>query len=172
MVVVPGLCALVKSQQDGNSSDSYINELQKINLEPVVIPALAFTFINSDRLLLCLQQFDKYGSLIFTSSRVVEAVVNALNLVDKAEREKILSEWRRKRNFVVGETTSNMAESKLQIVCSGQISGSAKALVSIILEQTDLPTLPFLYPCSNLANDDILTLNEHGKFGKFLLKRN
>lgn len=161
MVIVSGLCALIKSQQDTDSNNSYIEELRKSDLEPVAISALSFQYINSDDLLNYLLQFDKFGGIIFTSPRVVKAIANALDQCNEVNKDEILSNWRKKKNFAVGETTTNIAMSMLQFICSGQKSGNAKALVSLILEQIHPPTLPFLYPCSNLAKDDISSLNNH-----------
>lgn len=148
---------IFKSESD--STDVYAEELQRHFFNPIFVPTLAFGFKNLEKLHAKLQHPDDYEGLIFTSPRCVEAVVKAL------ENTEMPGGWKMLHNYAVGEVTHNMAMNELQqMFTQGKQTGNARALAEFIIDNHDGDKeLPFLLPCSNLAQDTLnLKLREVG----------
>lgn len=146
-------------KSESESTDVYAEELQRHFFNPIFIPTLSFGFKNLDKLHAKLQHPDDYEGIIFTSPRCVEAVEKSL---DKAEMP---GGWKMLHNYAVGEVTHNLALSDLQqLFTQGKQTGNARALAEFIIDNHDgSKDLPFLLPCSNLAQDTLnLKLREDG----------
>ncbi|XP_035206739.1 uroporphyrinogen-III synthase-like isoform X4 [Stegodyphus dumicola] len=117
---------LFKTEAGGTSRDDYVEILQKSGIVAKVISPLTFAFINEEKLGISLKNPKDFSGIIFTSKRAVEAVSGVLKKCDKS----IISEWKYKTNFAVGESTSDLAH-------------------YVPLEK------PLLFPCSNKRQDTI-----------------
>ncbi|XP_076372242.1 uroporphyrinogen-III synthase-like isoform X2 [Tachypleus tridentatus] len=139
----------------GESGRSYKFCLKTLGIHPVIIPVLLFQFANLEELRACLKR--EYSGIVFTSQRAVEAVTCAMSVLTDEEREELLSKWRSKLTFVVGEATALTAETSLGLDTIGKESGNAGDLVPVILRQL-IPckeSKTLLFPCGNLRKDSI-----------------
>uniref|UniRef100_D3TQC3 Uroporphyrinogen-III synthase n=2 Tax=Glossina TaxID=44049 RepID=D3TQC3_GLOMM len=146
-------------KSESESTDVYAEELHRHYFNPIFVPTLSFGFKNLDKLNAKLQHPDDYSGLIFTSPRCVEAVCKAL------KNNELPGAWKMLHNYAVGEVTHNLAMSDLQqLFTHGKQTGTARSLAEFIIETFDGgKDLPFLLPCSNLAQDTLnLKLHEAG----------
>lgn len=146
---------------ESESNEEYVKELSRHHLNAVFVPVIIFAFKNLEKLYANLQHPHKYAGLIFTSPRGVDAVVKALQTNDT----QLHDSWKMLHNYSVGEVTHNLALGELnQLFTQGKKSGNASALADFIIETFDgRKDLPFLLPCSNLAQDTMyVKLTEHG----------
>lgn len=150
---------IFKSESETN--DEYAKELNRHHLNALFVPVITFGFKNLEKFYAKLQNPDDYSGLIFTSPRGIDAVVKSLQKCGS----KLSGSWKMLHNYSVGEVTHNMALGELdQLFTHGKKSGNASALADFIIETFDgAKDLPFLLPCSNLAQDTMyVKLTEHG----------
>lgn len=140
---------LFKSESDG--PDKFADLLRESNFDVRSIACLSFQFKNIDLLLKKLNKADDYEGIIFTSPRSVEAVRKATETQSGA-----LDSWKKKSNYSVGDSTSELALSFLHLEPKGKESGNAQRLANLIIsdcesKRTILKTL--LFPSGNLKLD-------------------
>lgn len=126
---------------------------------PVSIPVLSFKFDNQEELSQKLQDPNRYGGMVMTSQRAVEALeLCVANLVSQEvwinELEKL---WKEKPIFIVGKATAKAVKDKLGLQCKGDDAGSAEALVPFILQSFTPDSNTLLFPCGNLRRETIPT---------------
>lgn len=151
---------IFKSETESN--EEYAKELRQHHLNAVFVPVITFGFKSLENLYAKLQRPDDFAGLIFTSPRGVDAVIKSLQGHDT---QSLLSSWKMLHNYAVGEVTHNKALSELdQLFTHGKKSGNANNLADFIIETFDgSKSLPFLLPCSNVAQDTMYTrLTEYG----------
>ncbi|XP_035206737.1 uroporphyrinogen-III synthase-like isoform X2 [Stegodyphus dumicola] len=142
---------LFKTEAGGTSRDDYVEILQKSGIVAKVISPLTFAFINEEKLGISLKNPKDFSGIIFTSKRAVEAVSGVLKKCDKS----IISEWKYKTNFAVGESTSDLARTVLDLHTVGKDCGSSEKLCSLIKSNYVPLEKPLLFPCSNKRQDTI-----------------
>lgn len=148
---------LLKSESEG--PDKFVEALEEKNFDVRSITCLDFQFISLDELKIKLDDADQYEGIIFTSPRAVHAVHKAIG-----EKSEDLTSWKQKNNFAVGDSTSELAKSLLNVDTTGQQSGNAKNLASFVIESVkEKSTKPFLFPSGNLRQETLeKSLNESG----------
>ncbi|KAE8284164.1 Uroporphyrinogen-III synthase [Larimichthys crocea] len=128
---------LLKEPRDGESGpDPYIKELASYGHKATLIPVLTFKFVSLNTLSDTLFRPEKYGGLVFTSPRAVDAVKMCL------EDEKIRKEWdnivkdkwNTKSVYVVGKTTAALVKN-LGLNPLGEDTGTAEVLSRVIIER-------------------------------------
>lgn len=136
---------LIKSESDG--PDKFATVLEENNFHVFSIFCINFQFKNLEVLRDKLAKTDDYEGIVFTSPRAVHGVHKAT--------EGKLSGWSDKRNFCVGEATSELVESLLGLKAEGEQSGNAQKLAEIMISShTKEPFLKlFLFPSGNLKQD-------------------
>lgn len=148
---------VVLFQGDASENDNkYVNMLSESGIYVKNIPTLSFNFVNAEKLKNCLENADDYGGIIFTSSRAVNAVAFSLT------SNSCLEKWKDKFIFSVGQATSEMAQSLLNLETCGSDSGNSENLCEIILQKCEKYNKPLLFPCSNIRKNTIPdTLSKH-----------
>lgn len=138
---------LFKSESDG--PDKFVQLLEESDYEVRSINCLNFQFKNLESLCEEIQKVDAYEGMIFTSQRAIQAVSKATE-----SDPKQLVRLQEKKNYSVGESTSESAKNLLRIDTKGNESGNAQALASLIVanHQSKKPK-PFLFPSGNLKQD-------------------
>lgn len=136
---------LFKSESDG--PDKFAKLLEDNNFDVRAIACLDFQFKNSKLLSEKLSSAEDYAGLIFTSQRAVRAVDKAV------ERRAVLADWAGKTNYSVGESTSELARSLLELETQGQLSGNANELAGFIISKHKEESKPLLFPSGNLKQD-------------------
>ena len=133
-----------------SSSDSFIAK---------TITTLEFKSKNLDQLKEFLD--NPKDGIIFTSPRSVAAVKEALG------DDSLKNGWKLLDNYSVGESTSSLAKSLLNLETKGEISGNASQLADFILkdQKEKLHIKSFLYPCSNLKQDTLQSKLSEFKIG-------
>ncbi|KFM77215.1 Uroporphyrinogen-III synthase, partial [Stegodyphus mimosarum] len=142
---------LFKTEAGGSARDGYVDLLQKSGIVAKVISPLTFAFINEEKLGISLKNAKDYSGIIFTSKRAVEAASEVLKKCDKS----VISEWKNKTNFAVGESTSDLARTLLNLSTEGKDCGSSEKLCSLIKSNYESLEKPLLFPCSNKRQDTI-----------------
>ena len=138
---------LFKSESDG--PDKFVKLLEEQNFEVQTIFCLSFQYKNLQQLAEKLKQPDDYAGIIFTSQRAVQAVHEAAK-----SQPEVLLEWKSKKNFSVGESTSELAKSQLDLETKGKETGNAQNLAAfIITEVGEENSKKFLFPSGNLKQD-------------------
>ena len=145
------IVVLFKSESAG--PDKYVELLEMNDFNVKSINCLSFKFTNSELLLEKLRKAEDYEGIIFTSPRAVYGVEKAVD-----GQSNILREWITKRNYSVGETTSELCQKLLNLETEGKQSGNANQLSSLIIKnhKDNISSLkPFLFPSGNLKQDTI-----------------
>ncbi|XP_048843848.1 uroporphyrinogen-III synthase isoform X3 [Brienomyrus brachyistius] len=160
------LLLLKEPKEDDSGPDPYIKELELCGHKATLIPVLSFTFVSLETLCQKLLQPEKYGGLIFTSPRTVEAARACLEAHSKMEEwdASVKDRWNVRLVYVVGKATAALVRS-LGLLPQGEDSGTASVLSQFILENAaDEPQKsPFLFPCGSIKREVLpTTLREHG----------
>lgn len=134
--------------------NKYTKLLEKESVKARIIPPLSFSFINEEKLLECLCNYDSYSGMIFTSTRAVTAVSLSLLKLN----EIYVDQWKRKTNFSVGKATGDHAISVLNFDTHGADSGNSENLCELIIEMCSHIEKPLLFPCSCIRKDTIPTM--------------
>lgn len=145
----------IKSETVQSSFEENKHLLEDLGLTVSTLPAISFRFKNIDTLRKCLEEPSNYSGLILTSGRSVEAVKSAIDISN-------LEKWKGLRNYCVGQTTERKITTDLGsgwTVRGGAETGNAEQLSELILQDLkDVDkSLPFLFPCSNLALGTIVS---------------
>ncbi|GLV32810.1 Uroporphyrinogen III synthase 1 [Carabus blaptoides fortunei] len=130
-----------------DDEDKYESILTKNGFTVKHLQVLDFQYINLSILKEKLSEVDSYSGIIFTSQRGVIATKICLN------GAKMNVKWKQKDNFVIGESTHDLAYKELDLDCKGQDSGNANHLSELIIH--DNFKLPFLFPCGNLRKETL-----------------
>uniref|UniRef100_A0AAX7U1T9 Tetrapyrrole biosynthesis uroporphyrinogen III synthase domain-containing protein n=1 Tax=Astatotilapia calliptera TaxID=8154 RepID=A0AAX7U1T9_ASTCA len=131
---------LLKEPKDGESGpDPYIKELESRGHKGTLLPVLSFKFVSLNTLTDKLFQPEKYGGLIFTSPRAVEAVRMCL---EEDERREV----------------QNLGLNPL-----GEDTGTAEVLSRLIIEREATNIPPLFFPCGSIKREVLPTaLRENG----------
>ncbi|KAL9982308.1 hypothetical protein ACROYT_G004335 [Oculina patagonica] len=151
------LVVLFRSPTAPPAEDEYHKELLAHGFEPYSIPVLSFKFDNQQELTQKLKESSKYGGMVLTSQRAVEAIeLCVTNFIShEVWRSKTVKGWQEKAVFVVGKATAKAAHERLGLESCGHDAGSADALVPIILQSVKPGSDPLLFPCGNLRRETI-----------------
>ncbi|XP_072768831.1 uroporphyrinogen-III synthase [Nerophis lumbriciformis] len=157
------LVLLLKEPRDGDSGpDPYIKELASHGLKATLFPVLSFKFVSLNTLSDKLFQPEKYGGLIFTSPRAVEAVKMCMEERKEEWSSSVRDKWNTKSVYVVGKATA-------ALVCGiglnplGKDTGTAEVLSRVIIEREDTNIPPLFFPCGSIKREVLPTaLREHG----------
>ncbi|XP_041938063.1 uroporphyrinogen-III synthase [Alosa sapidissima] len=148
---------LKEPREGGNGPDPYIKELSAFGHKATLIPVLSFKFVSLDTLSEKVFQPEKYGGLIFTSPRAVEAVKMCLDANNKKmEWENLRNKWNAKAIYVVGKATASLVE-ELGLSPVGEDTGTADVLSRLILEREDPSIMPLFFPCGSIKREVLPT---------------
>ncbi|XP_077407351.1 uroporphyrinogen-III synthase isoform X2 [Vanacampus margaritifer] len=154
---------LLKEPRDGDQGpDPYIREMTSRGLQATLLPVLSFKFVSLNTLSEKLFQPEKYGGLIFTSPRAVEAVKMCLE--DKREEweRTAKNKWNSKSVFVVGKATAALVR-HLGLNPLGEDTGTAEVLSRVIIEREDSNISPLFFPCGSIKREVLpMALRENG----------
>ncbi|KAF3704284.1 Uroporphyrinogen-III synthase [Channa argus] len=156
---------LLKEPRDGESApDPYIKELASQGHKATLIPVLSFKFVSLNTLSNKLLQPEKYGGLVFTSPRAVEAVKKCLEAGEGSEEwnNSVRDKWNTKSIYVVGKATAALVQN-LGLNPLGEDTGTAEILSRIIIEREDTNSPPLFFPCGSIKREVLPTaLRENG----------
>lgn len=144
---------LKDAKEDDGGQDPYVRELGFCGLEATLIPVLSFEFLALPRLSEKLSQPDRYGGLVFTSPRAVEAAELCLQRDGKAQvwTESLKERWNAKSVYVVGSATASLVN-RMGLDTEGEHCGSAEKLAGHICSR-ESSALPLLFPCGALKGE-------------------
>ncbi|XP_068746802.1 uroporphyrinogen-III synthase-like isoform X1 [Montipora capricornis] len=153
------LVVLFRSPSPIPQEDDYHKVLLGNGMKPISIPVLSFKFNNLHELAQKLQEPCKYGGMVLTSQRAVEAIECSVNEFISKEvwKNSIANVWQQRAIFVVGKASAKAATEKLGLQSTGQEAGSAEALVPIIWQSVKPAGNPLLFPCGNMRRETIPT---------------
>ncbi|KAK7493204.1 hypothetical protein BaRGS_00015541 [Batillaria attramentaria] len=123
-------CVLLLKAPKEEQEDHFVEALTHAGYRPLVVPVLAFKFVNQRELASALRQADNLSGVILTSPRSVQAVSRASSLLKESGDTFDPSSL---RCFVVGEATAAAARAA-GFHPEGQETGNAEALAEVILE--------------------------------------
>uniref|UniRef100_A0A1B6K0Q8 Uroporphyrinogen-III synthase n=1 Tax=Homalodisca liturata TaxID=320908 RepID=A0A1B6K0Q8_9HEMI len=129
---------------DLGDKDPYVKVLADKGFTVQTIPVLEFKFKNLIVLKEKLDRPDRYGGLILSNPRCVQAVADAVGGADELPEE-----WRELPVFAVGETTARQAKDLLNICTT--TSGNVATLTTMIVQKRSLN--PLLLPTGNIQLD-------------------
>lgn len=156
---------LLKEPKDGESgSDPYIKELESRGHKGTLLPVLSFKFVSLNTLTDKLFQPEKYGGLIFTSPRAVEAVRMCLEADERREEwdKAAKDKWNTKSIYVVGKATASLVKI-LGLNPLGEDTGTAEVLSRLIIEREATNIPPLFFPCGSIKREVLPTaLRENG----------
>ncbi|XP_066518979.1 matrix metallopeptidase-21-like [Hoplias malabaricus] len=100
---------------------------------------------------------EKYGGLIFTSPRAVEAVKMCIETSTcRKEWNTLKDKWNTKSVYVVGKATASLVEA-LGLKPCGEHTGTADVLSRLIIEREGPAVVPLLFPCGSLKREVLPT---------------
>ncbi|XP_036907073.1 uroporphyrinogen-III synthase isoform X4 [Sturnira hondurensis] len=141
---------LKDAKEDDSGQDPYIRELGFRGLEATLIPVLSFEFLALPSLSEKLSRPERYGGLIFTSPRAVDAVELCLQRDGKAEvwTESLKGKWNAKSVYVVGNATASLVN-RMGLDTEGEDCGNAEKLAEYICSITvaEVPNVSHQGPC-------------------------
>ena len=131
-----------------DQSDKYVDLLEK-HFKVIAIPTLVFVYKNLNELKIELENANRYSGIVFTSPRSINAVVKSL------KDDKLPEDWSLLKNYSVGESSHDLAQSLLHLETHGKEAGNAKELANIIAKDNEqiVQEKPFLFPSGNLKQD-------------------
>ncbi|XP_067389448.1 uroporphyrinogen-III synthase [Emydura macquarii macquarii] len=151
---------LLKDPKDRDSGpDPYIKELGLYGFEAVLIPVLSFEFVSLQSFFVKLSHPDRYGGLIFTSPRAVEAAKLCLeeNSKNEAWRNSLIEKWNTKSVYVVGKATASLVE-EIGLAPQGEKCGNSEKLATYICARETPNSSPLLFPCGSLKREVLSTI--------------
>ncbi|OXB62955.1 hypothetical protein ASZ78_014967 [Callipepla squamata] len=135
---------LLKDPKDKESGpDPYVKELGLYGFEATLIPVLSFEFVSLESLFeKQLSHPERYGGLIFTSPRALEAIKICLreNSKNEAWSKSLQQQWNTKPAYVVGKATASLVE-EIGLSPQGEKSGNAEKLAEYICSRVPLESL-------------------------------
>ncbi|XP_060749774.1 uroporphyrinogen-III synthase [Tachysurus vachellii] len=151
---------LKEPRESESGSDPYIKELSVYGHSATLIPVLAFQFVSLTRLSDQLFDTQRYGGLVFTSPRAVEAVRRCIE--NREDWDTVKEQWGMKSVYVVGKVTASLVEA-LGLKPLGEHTGTAEVLSRLIIERENSMSLPLFFPCGSLKREVLpTTLRQHG----------
>ncbi|OQR96874.1 uroporphyrinogen-III synthase [Achlya hypogyna] len=125
---------------------------------------LTFEARNRDELAARLLALATYDSLIVTSPRASQAIVDTLQALPAAERPRVLAQLQVLQVFSVGKKTSEPLTA-IGVACLGEDSGSGDVLAPYIASMQDpTSTKPTLFVCGEKHHDALPTsFRERGR---------
>ncbi|GFT75272.1 uroporphyrinogen-III synthase [Nephila pilipes] len=151
---------LLKSEDSDEEVDPYVKILENAGIPASLIPVFDFHYLNDLLLLECMKFPNQYNGIIFTSPRAVKAIKRVYELYGLE-----LQIWREKNNFALGDKTSMLAETLLNLNVLGKQCANSQELAELILSCDGLQKdLPFIFPCSDRAKNIIQNNLEEDDF--------
>lgn len=149
---------LLKEPRESESeADPYIKELASCGHTAALIPVLSFTFVSLNELSERLLEPERFGGLIFTSPRAVEAVRTCFDYNTHTRKwDAVKDKWNEKSVYVVGKATASLVED-LGLRPLGEETGTADALSLLILQRENQDILPLLFPCGSIKREVLPT---------------
>ncbi|KAM5321388.1 uroporphyrinogen-III synthase isoform 3-T6 [Glossophaga mutica] len=146
---------LKDAKEDDGGQDPYIRELGFCGLEATLIPVLSFEFLALPSLSEKLSHPERYGGLIFTSPRAVEAAELCLQRHGQTQvwTESLKESWNAKAVYVVGNATASLVN-KIGLAPEGEGCGNAEKLAEYICSR-ESSALPLLFPCGALKGETL-----------------
>lgn len=141
---------LFKSESLG--PDKFTTALKTIGFNVQSISCISFVYKNCDTVLEELSKPEDYDGIIFTSPRAVRGVLKAVESFPG-----VINKWIAKRNFSIGQTTTELCENLLNLRTEGKETGNATELSSFICSrcQDETSLRNFLFPAGNLRQDTL-----------------
>ncbi|XP_066549228.1 uroporphyrinogen-III synthase isoform X2 [Amia ocellicauda] len=155
-LVTMDVLVLKEPREGASGPDPYIEALSSHGIKATLIPVLSFEFVSLSTLSEKLFQPEKYGGLIFTSPRAVEALRRCL----EGEEDWIQTQkdkWKDKPVYVVGKATAALVQ-EVGLVPRGEDTGNADKLSTFICEQEDARSRPLLFPCGSIKREVLPTV--------------
>ncbi|XP_051771396.1 uroporphyrinogen-III synthase [Ctenopharyngodon idella] len=146
---------LKEPRESENEADPYIKELASCGHTAALIPVLSFKFVSLSELSERLFQPERFGGLIFTSPRAVEAVKICLDS-HKHKWDTVKDKWNAKSVYVVGKATASLVED-LGLHPLGEETGTADTLSLLILQRENQEILPLFFPCGSIKREVLPT---------------
>lgn len=134
-----------KGSGDEDNAEEYELELQKVDLNVIFIPTLAFEFLNLEMLIEKLNAVNEFSGLILTSQRSIEAISQCLTEIP----DTILSKWKTLPCFVIGPKSYAKCKLLLNFDACGQGCGNAEALIPVIAKRVKSTDKPLFFPCGD-----------------------
>ncbi|OXB82554.1 UNVERIFIED_CONTAM: hypothetical protein H355_005809 [Colinus virginianus] len=138
---------LLKDPKDKESGpDPYVKELGLYGFEATLIPVLSFEFVSLESLFeKQLSHPERYGGLIFTSPRALEAIKICLreNSKNEAWSKSLQQQWNTKPAYVVGKATASLVE-EIGLSPQGEKSGNAEKLAEYICSSKYLKSSAYM----------------------------
>jgi len=131
---------------DLGDKDPYVSALTEQGFNVQTVPVLQIKYRNLIVLKEKLDRPEKYGGMILSNPRCVQALADAVG-----GAEGLAEEWRERPVYTVGETTAQLASKLLDLDTSETTSTNAATLASIILKKRSL--YPLLLPSGNVSLD-------------------
>ncbi|MEQ2210142.1 hypothetical protein XENOCAPTIV_008905 [Xenoophorus captivus] len=130
------ILVLKEPRDEESGPDPYVKELESHGHKATLIPVLSFKFVSLNTFSDKLFQPEKYGGLIFTSPRAVEAVKMCLEAEERRGEwnKSIKDKWNTKSIYVVGKATAASVQS-LGLKPLGEDTGTADVLSRLIIER-------------------------------------
>ncbi|XP_043087190.1 uroporphyrinogen-III synthase isoform X5 [Puntigrus tetrazona] len=98
---------LKEPRESETEADPYIQELASCGHTASLIPVLSFRLVSLEELSERLLQPERFGGLIFTSPRAVEAVQTCLHSLTH-KWDAVKDKWNEKSVYVVGKATASL----------------------------------------------------------------
>ncbi|XP_067285703.1 matrix metallopeptidase-21-like [Pseudorasbora parva] len=148
---------LKEPRESGSEADPYVKELASCGHTAALVPVLSFTFVSLKELLERLFEPERFGGLIFTSPRAVEAVRTCLDSNTHTHKwDAVKDKWNQKAVYVVGKATASLVED-LGLHPLGEETGTADALSLLILQRESEESRPLLFPCGSIKREVLPT---------------
>jgi uroporphyrinogen-III synthase len=127
--------------------DRYVEAFADAGLTAACEPVLAFRFSNHQALIDRLSEADRYGGLVVTSPRAVQALAKAFEA-----RPDLQERWAERRAFAVGPKTAGDLR-VLSLAPAGAQAGGAEALAEEIVRRQAPEAGPLLFLAGNRRRD-------------------
>uniref|UniRef100_A0A671Q9X3 Uroporphyrinogen-III synthase n=1 Tax=Sinocyclocheilus anshuiensis TaxID=1608454 RepID=A0A671Q9X3_9TELE len=145
---------LKEPRESGDEADPYMKELASCGHTAALIPALSFRSVSLNELSERLFEPERFGGLIFSSPRAVEAVKSCLD--SQRHRHKwdaVKDKWNEKSVYVVGKATASLGM-KLILLISAEHEG---ALMDQEIMRQYFTILPLFFPCGSIKREVLPT---------------
>uniref|UniRef100_A0A8C1ZY31 Uroporphyrinogen-III synthase n=1 Tax=Cyprinus carpio TaxID=7962 RepID=A0A8C1ZY31_CYPCA len=149
---------LLKEPRESESeADPYLQELSSCGHTASLIPVLSFRFVSLDELSERLFEPERFGGLIFSSPRAVEAVKSCLDSQKHRHKwDAVKDKWNEKSVYVVGKATASLVVD-LGLSPLGEDTGTADALAQLILQRENQEMKPLFFPCGSIKREVLPT---------------
>uniref|UniRef100_A0A8C2EGR2 Uroporphyrinogen-III synthase n=1 Tax=Cyprinus carpio TaxID=7962 RepID=A0A8C2EGR2_CYPCA len=148
---------LLKEPRESESeADPYLQELSSCGHTASLIPVLSFRFVSLDELSERLFEPERFGGLIFSSPRAVEAVKSCLDSQKHRHSESgascALPDAGNHLYFLLKCSVVDLGLSPL-----GEDTGTADALAQLILQRENQEMKPLFFPCGSIKREVLPT---------------